>query len=123
MQDISNIKDIELMVHSFYSKVQEDDLLGPIFNGIIQDKWPEHLDKMVRFWQTILLTEHTYSGSPFGPHAKLPIGEKHFTRWRSLFDKTIQDNFAGPTADEAKNRAATMAQIFQHKVKFIQSQS
>lgn len=68
-QDILTIEDVKLLVNSFYDKIRRDELLGPVFNGIIQDRWPVHLEKMYRFWQTVLLQEHTYFGSPFLPHA------------------------------------------------------
>ena len=64
-KDISNIQDIKLLVDVFYGKVREDGKLKDIFNNKIQDRWPEHLEKMYRFWQTVLLEEHTYYGSPF----------------------------------------------------------
>ena len=64
-KDISNIEDIKLLVNTFYGKVQKDEFIGVIFNEKIGDRWPEHLEKMYRFWQTILLEEHTYSGSLF----------------------------------------------------------
>jgi hemoglobin len=63
----------------------KDDLIGPIFNGKIGNKWPD-LRKMYRFWQTILLEEHTYSGSPFPPHKQLPAKE-HFDRWMEIFHR------------------------------------
>ena len=59
-RDIDAIEDIKLMVDSFYGKVREDAMLSFIFNDRIQDRWPEHLEKMYRFWQTVLLDEHTY---------------------------------------------------------------
>jgi truncated hemoglobin YjbI len=68
-KDIENIDDIRLLVDSFYGTVREDDLIGPIFLGKITD-WPVHLEKMYRFWQTILLEEYTYNGAPFPPHAR-----------------------------------------------------
>ncbi len=71
-KEIITIDDIKVLVDSFYAKAKEDELLGPIFNGVIKDKWPEHLEKLYRFWQTILLEEQTYFGSPFVPHMKLP---------------------------------------------------
>ncbi|MFP2997969.1 group III truncated hemoglobin [Spongiivirga sp. MCCC 1A20706] len=116
MNDIKEIKDIELMVNRFYSAVREDTMLGPIFNSIIQDKWDTHLDKMVRFWQTILLQEYTYKGSPFAPHRKLPIEANHFEQWLGHFNNCIDQHFKGPKADEAKLRAEKMAQMFQYKL-------
>jgi hemoglobin len=84
LNDITKFEDIKLLVDTFYSQVQKDDLIGPIFNGKIGNKWPEHLEKMYRFWQTILLEEHTYSGSPFPPHKQLPVAKKHFDRWMEI---------------------------------------
>lgn len=66
-QDILTIEDVKLLVDRFYEKIRVDELLGPIFNERIQNRWPEHLEKMYRFWQTVLLGEHTYFSSPF-PH-------------------------------------------------------
>ena len=73
--DIATLEDIKLLVDTFYSQVQKDDFLGPIFNEKIGNRWPEHLEKMYRFWQTILLEVHTYSGSPFPPHKQLPVAK------------------------------------------------
>ena len=46
LKDISNIEDIKLMVDTFYENIRKDDLLGPIFNDKLQDRWPIHLQKM-----------------------------------------------------------------------------
>ncbi len=115
-KDINHISDIRILVDTFYARVQEDELLGPVFNNVIQNQWPEHLEKMYRFWQTVLLGEHTYYGSPFPPHARLPIGEEHFNRWLELFSDTVSALHTGPKADEALWRAQKMAQMFQFKI-------
>ncbi len=115
-QDILNIEDIKLLVNSFYDKVKADKLLGPVFNERIKDRWPEHLDKMYRFWQTVLLGDHTYYGSPFPPHAQLPVSHEHFVKWMELFTATADDLFAGEKAAEAKWRAAKMAEMFEIKI-------
>jgi hemoglobin len=119
MQSLDNLDAIKLMVNTFYTNVRNDAMLGPIFEKIIQDRWQEHLEKMYRFWQTILLNEHSYFGSPFPPHAKLPIDAKHFERWLSIFNANIDKNFSGPKADEAKWRAERMAAMFTHKLDFL----
>lgn len=121
-RDISTLEDIQHMVNTFYATIQSDEVLGPIFNGVIQDRWPAHLEKMYRFWQTILLSEHTYSGSPFAPHAKLPIDKAHFNRWMGLFTATVDAHFAGPVADEAKRRAQIMADTFSFKIDYLRQQ-
>lgn len=119
--DIQSLDDIKLLVDTFYSKIREDDMLGIIFDQNIQDRWPEHLAKMYRFWQTILLEEYTYDGRPFPPHAHLPISKIHFDQWLSLFEATVDDLFAGKKADEAKWRAQKMAVMFQSKLEYIQN--
>lgn len=119
--DIDCLEDIRLMVDTFYAKIREDSLLGDIFNGVIQDRWPEHLDKMYRFWQTILLEEHTYYGSPFSPHARLPVDKAHFDRWMKLFAETVDAHFTGPKADEAKWRAEKMAEMFNIKINYYKN--
>jgi hemoglobin len=98
-KDITNIEDIQLLVNTFYTKVQKDDLIGAIFNKKIGDRWPEHLEKMYRFWQTILLEEHTYSGSPFPPHKQLPVEKQHFNRWMEIFSHTVDGLFVGKNDD------------------------
>lgn len=116
--DISSREDIVNMVDSFYSRIREDGLLGPIFERVIQDRWPEHLEKMYRFWETILLGSHTYDGRPFPPHAKMPIGAEHFAQWLTLF-RTNLDQFEGPIAAEASSRAGLMASLFLHKLEYL----
>ncbi|TDS10955.1 group III truncated hemoglobin [Sphingobacterium paludis] len=118
-RDIQTLEDIKLLVNTFYSKVQNDELIGPIFNDVVQDRWDAHLEKMYRFWQTILLDEHSYGGRPFPPHAQLPIEKVHFDRWLSLFHETVSQLFDGPTATEAMSRGEKMAALFQIKLEHI----
>lgn len=113
---ILTLADIKTLVDTFYDRIREDELLAPIFNNRIQDKWPLHLEKMYRFWQTVLLEEHTYFGSPFMPHAKLPVDHEHFATWLTLFNKTVDELFTGVKAEEAKWRAAKMAELFEAKI-------
>jgi len=123
LKQLRTLDDIKLLVDSFYTKVRKDEMLAPIFDAVIQQKWPEHLEKMYRFWQTVLLNEHTYHGTPFLPHANLPISRSHFERWLALFDETIDENFSGEIAQEAKWRAGKMAQMFQHKIDYYRNHS
>lgn len=120
-QDISSLGDIKLLVNTFYAKVQDDDLIGPIFNEKMLGRWPEHLGKMYRFWQTILLEEHTYSGSPFPPHKHLPVNQTHFDRWMEIFTTTVDFLFVGKLAEEAKVRAANMAYMFNYKIEYFRN--
>ena len=121
-KDITTLEDIKLLVDTFYGKVQKDDFIGPIFNEKIANRWPDHLEKMYRFWQTILFSEHTYTGSPFPPHATMPIDESHFIIWVSNWTATVDGFFVGPNAEEAKKRGALMASIFNSKIEYFKKQ-
>lgn len=121
-QDIQELDDIKVLVETFYDRIRENDLLGPIFDGIIQDRWPEHLEKMYRFWQTVLLEEHTYFGSPFPPHMHMPVDKFHFDTWVGLFHQTVDELYAGEKADRAKWQGSRMAEMFQHKIAYYREQ-
>lgn len=123
LKDITTLDDVKLLVNTFYSHVREDELIGPIFNDRIADRWPEHLEKMYRFWQTVLLDEHTYFGSPFPPHATMPINESHFDVWLTLFRETVDSLFTGKIAEEAKWRAGKMAVMFISKINYYKDSS
>ncbi len=114
--DILSLDDVKRLVDTFYTKVRDDKMLAPIFNDRIKDRWPQHLEKMYTFWQTLLLDQHTYFGSPFPPHAQLPVQHEHFVRWMLLFTATVDELFAGEKAMEAKWRAGKMAQMFEYKI-------
>lgn len=121
MHDIQNLNDIRQMVDTFYTKVQSDAFIGPIFNEKINERWPEHLEKMYGFWQTVLLDVRAYSGSPFPPHATLPINKEHFNRWLEIFKLNIDEQFIGPIAEEAKWRAEKMAEMFNYKIEYFRN--
>jgi hemoglobin len=119
--DISNLEDIQLLVNTFYTRIRENELLGPIFNERIGDRWPEHLEKMYRFWQTVLLEVHSYSGSPFPPHAKLPVSQQHFDTWLNLWHTTVDEFFSGEKATDAKWRGDRMAEMFMYKIEYYRN--
>lgn len=123
LKEITQLDDIKLLVNTFYGKVREDQLLGPVFEEKIKDHWPRHLETMYRFWQTLLLEEHTYYGSPSLKHMDLPIEKEHFTRWLSLLSQTIDENFIGNIAEEAKWRASRMAEVFEAKLSYMRETS
>lgn len=116
-KDINTLKDIQLLVNTFYNTVQRDALIGGIFAGAITD-WPHHLSKMYNFWETVLLEAYTYQGSPFPPHAQLPLQQEHFDRWLQLWHQTLDDLFEGPRAEEAKWRAQKMSVMFLSKINY-----
>ncbi|HSH67035.1 MAG TPA: group III truncated hemoglobin [Bacteroidia bacterium] len=120
-KDIATLEDIKLLVNRFYDNVRKDELLADIFSNKIEDRWPQHLEKMYCFWQTVLLEEHTYYGSPFLPHAKLPIDAEHFERWLKLFYETVDSLFEGEKATKAKWQGQRMAEMFQSKIEYYRN--
>ncbi|MDB6110253.1 MAG: sec-independent protein translocase TatC [Pedosphaera sp.] len=114
--DIITEADIKTLVDSFYQKVNADELLSPIFNGVAQVDWAEHLPTMYQFWGSMLLRTNNYRGRPWPKHALLPVNAAHFTRWLALFKQTVDERFTGLKAIEAKNIAASIADTFQNRL-------
>ena len=111
--DIVNRHDIEILVDRFYEQVQANTVLAPVFSHV---DWPKHLPVMYSFWSSMLLGEMTYRGNPFEKHIHLNIGTEHFEQWLKLFRETVDQHFAGSNAEEIKQRAESIARIFQHKL-------
>jgi len=116
MTDIVNRENIQTLVNKFYEKVNADKLLGPVFSHV---DWPKHLPVMYNFWSSMLLGDNTYQGNPFQKHIALPIQANHFNRWLELFTNTVNEHFSGEKADEAKARAANIANLFQFKLGLV----
>ncbi len=120
-KDIETLDDVKQLVDLFYSRVRDNSTLNNIFEDVIQDKWAAHLEKMYRFWQTVLLDQHTYNGSPFVPHAKLPVDSTHFLAWIQIFFETVDSLFIGEKAERAKWQGARMAEMFQSKIEYYRN--
>lgn len=112
-KDISTREDIQKLVDEFYTKVQADELLGPVFSHV---HWAEHLPVMYNFWSSVALGDQSYRGNPFQKHIPLPIDQEHFGRWLKLFTETVDANFSGDKASEVKERANSIAGIFKHRL-------
>ena len=119
-RDIENKTDIKNFVDGFYTKVKEDSLLFPVFaSKIPNEAWPAHLERMYDFWNAILFAATGFNGNPMQKHMSLPIEEKHFDQWLSLFRATIDELYEGAKADEAKARAGSIAQIMNFKISSV----
>jgi hemoglobin len=100
------------LVHRFYGRVRGDDLLGPIFNGQIQD-WDHHLGKLTDFWSSVVLRTRRYEGRPMRPHLMLPLEDQHFDRWLQLFEATAHDELPPEAAAVFVQRARMIADSFE----------
>jgi hemoglobin len=81
---------IEMLVRTFYGRVKEDPLLGPIFLDAVED-WDAHIETLCRFWSSVTLMTGRYSGRPMAVHAPLDIERTHFLRWLKLFEQTANE--------------------------------
>ncbi|WP_045690413.1 group III truncated hemoglobin [Hymenobacter sp. AT01-02] len=116
LPDIQTEADIRQLVDAFYSRVQTDQLIGPIFQAVVQDNWPRHLATMYDFWSSLLFGTSRYRGRPFPKHLALPVEGQHFRHWLTLFVETVDAHFSGAKADEAIYKAGNLATIFEYRV-------
>ena len=121
LDDITSEEDVALLVRTFYGKVRQDALLGPIFNGIIKD-WERHLGHLTTFWSSNLFFSKKFHGDPLQKHVEVDqhcngtINEMHFGVWLNLWFETIDQLFEGDTAQVAKNRARNMGTFIHLKI-------
>jgi hemoglobin len=121
LRDIKTPEDVRTLVDRFYAKVNRDDLLAPIFNEVAKVDWQTHLPQLYRFWETLLFGSGNYEGAPFPKHAVLPLDLTHFERWLILFTATVDENFSGTKAEEAKGRAFSIADTFARRMGLLKS--
>ncbi|MEO7206938.1 MAG: group III truncated hemoglobin [Steroidobacteraceae bacterium] len=100
---------IETLVHSFYARVRDDTLIGPIFAARVID-WDLHLQRMCLFWSSVALASGRYHGQPMPKHLPLPVEARHFDRWLELFRQTAREVCPPAAADLFINRAELIAQ-------------
>ena len=129
--EIKQRKDVRRLVELFYAEIRKDELLGPIFNGVITD-WETHEEHITDFWEGNLLWTKSYSGDPLGAHAKVDahmnhtMDSSHFGHWLNIWFDTVDSNFSGEVAQRAKRQARKMStflylHVFQARKKFSDS--
>ncbi len=119
---------VHRMVHSFYARIREDEMLGPIFNDAIADRWDTHLANMVDFWSSVVLMTGRYSGRPMAAHLMLDakrgehrmprLDQPHFDRWLELFRATAAEICPPQAAALFVSRAEKIAQSFVMGLRF-----
>lgn len=107
-----NESSIGTLVDRFYSRVREDDILGPVFARVIGDEWEPHLKKMRAFWSSLMLASGRYKGNPMMAHLMLlpRIGAEHFERWLYIWKQTTAEMFPPQAAAVFVGKAETMAE-------------
>ena len=118
--DILTKADIAELVDAFYVKVVADPVIGFIFTDVVALSWDEHIPIMNDFWGSILLATGEYHRNPMIKHLDLDkrvlLVDEHFDRWLELWKETINENFDGPRARFALERATQIARVMQAKI-------
>ncbi|HRO14038.1 MAG TPA: group III truncated hemoglobin [Paracoccus sp. (in: a-proteobacteria)] len=89
---------IDRVVATFYAAVRRHEVLGPVFANHVTD-WPEHEEKIARFWRNAILYDRGYDGNPMRVHmAAGDVRPDHFGPWLELFDATLVRTLPPDTA-------------------------
>ncbi|MBK0371017.1 group III truncated hemoglobin [Flavobacterium agrisoli] len=110
---IENRDDIALLVHTFYDAIRQNEEIGFYFNETITN-WPEHLEKLIDFWEMNLFGGRKYTGNPIEAHNQVDekfdhsITPETFGIWLNIWFATIDRLFEGENADTLKRRARKM---------------
>jgi len=99
------------LVDRFYAKVRQDPMIGPLFNGAVDD-WPEHLQTLSKFWSSVMLTTGTYKGNPMAVHNMhaAQIAPPMFDRWLALWKQTTDEIFVPEEAAKLQDKAVRIAE-------------
>lgn len=119
MQDITQTKDIELLVNTFYDKVKTSEI-GFFFDKIAKVNWAKHLPKMYVFWESVLFASIKFEGNPMGAHFPIneivPMEKAHFETWLKLWKQSVDELFSGEIAESAKSKAENIAKLMSYKM-------
>ena len=105
---------LERLIPRFYDRVRADADIGPLFNAAVHD-WPHHLEKLVAFWSSVMLTTGRYKGSPVAEHLKhkAHITPAMFDRWLAIWADTTNELLAPAAAAALQAKAARIAESLQ----------
>lgn len=101
------------LVDSFYGRVRQDAVLGPIFLARLGEDWEPHLARLRDFWSSVTLMSGRYRGKPQAAHMTLGLAPAHFERWLGLFEATVAELCTGPAAFLFVDRARRIAESLQ----------
>lgn len=109
LHDIRNEGDIKTLVDTAFSKANDDELLAPLCQAVAQIHWPRHLTSLYDFWSSALLGTTRYQENQSIPlHSVLTTQGTRSQRWISLLERTVEEQFSGSKAEEAKHKLATL---------------
>jgi len=114
-------ENLQKLVGLFYASVRRDPLIGPVFDGAIDD-WPGHLDKLQAFWSSVMLTSGRYKGRPLPAHVRHgeSINPKSFERWLALWREATEEVMPPAAATALQEKAARIAESLSLGIAFAQ---
>jgi len=105
---------IRELVHGFYARIRQDEVLGPIFAFVIGENWNPHLAKMCDFWSSVIRMTGRYKGNPMVAHMRLKmVRPEHFERWLTLFREAAAEICGPELAALFISRAENIARSLQ----------
>ncbi|ALD22392.1 group III truncated hemoglobin [Hymenobacter sp. DG25A] len=109
LHDIRNEGDIKTLVDTAFSKANDDELLAPLCQAVAQIHWPRHLTSLYDFWSNALLGTTRYQENQSIPlHSVLTTQGTRSQRWITLLERTVEEQFSGSKAEEAKHKLTTL---------------
>ena len=114
---------LRTLVDLFYGRVRRDPLIGPVFEGAIDD-WPEHLDKLQAFWSSVMLTSGRYKGRPLPAHVRHgdSITPPAFARWLELWAEATAEVMPPAAAAAMQAKAARIAESLSLGIAFARGE-
>ncbi|MEP7211884.1 MAG: group III truncated hemoglobin [Acidobacteriota bacterium] len=116
MKDIENREDIDALMRLFYERATADESIGFIFTDVAKLDLDHHLPIIGDFWETMLFQSGSYAKhgrNPLQVHAALnemvELLPEHFRRWLEIFERSVDELFAGERAEFLKMRASAIA--------------
>jgi len=102
------------LIERFYGRVRADAVLGPVFNGAVED-WPSHLALLADFWSSVMLASGRYKGNPMIKHIRQAhaITPAMFDRWLALWRQTTDEMLPPAAAAAMQEKAARIAESLQ----------
>ena len=111
--DLDSRQNIESFIDRFYQRMLSDPQLAPIFVDVAKINLDIHLPHIKSYWCKLLLGEKRYRRHTMNIHRQLnskrKLHKQDFRQWLALFTSTVDENYAGKSAERAKKVARTIA--------------
>ncbi len=105
------------LVTDFYTRAQQDSVLGPVFAAHVHD-WPAHIQTVSDFWSTQTGGPPRYRGG-MGKHLRLGLQPEHFAAWLALWEENANQKF-GP---ELGAELAVIGRLFAERLQAMARQA